>query len=93
MQHWKEILKRINTWQQTRRLQGTSMEEDEAIFFKELSKEYVLLKLEKADMISMHEIAEEYHKWLELNVDRLAEEELDFREWSKDIKVNKKDMN
>jgi len=40
------------------------------------------------DRVAMHEIADEYHEWLELNIDRLAEEELEFKD-----SLDKKDIN
>ena len=40
------------------------------------------------DRVIMHEIADDYHEWLEVNVDRLAEEDLEFKD-----SLDKKDIN
>jgi hypothetical protein len=40
------------------------------------------------DRVIMHEIADDYHEWLEVNVDRLAEEDLEFKD-----SLDKKDVN
>jgi len=40
------------------------------------------------DRVVMHEIADEYHAWLDVNADRLAEEDLEFKD-----SLDKKDIN
>ena len=54
MKHWKGVIKRINKWQHTRRLQGMTIAEDELVFIKELNEEFILLKrgeIEKNEIV------------------------------------------
>jgi hypothetical protein len=54
MKHWKGVIKRINKWQYTKRLQGLSEVEDEELFLKELNNEFILLKrseIEKNEIV------------------------------------------
>ncbi len=49
MKHWKGVIKRINEWQYTKRLQGLSEAEDELVFLKELNKEFILLNRDEVE--------------------------------------------
>ena len=40
---WKKIIELVNTWQHTKRIPGTSMQEDEDIFITTLDAEYILI--------------------------------------------------
>ena len=44
MKTWKEIIKLINAWQHTKRVPGTSIQEDEDIFLATMDADFVLIK-------------------------------------------------
>ena len=44
MDNWKEIIKLINSWQHTKRVPGTSIQEDEDIFLATMDADFVLIK-------------------------------------------------
>ena len=44
MENWKEIIKLINAWQHTKRVPGTSIQEDEDIFLATMDADFVLIK-------------------------------------------------
>ena len=44
MKTWKEIMKLINAWQHTKRVPGTSIQEDEDIFLATMNADFVLIK-------------------------------------------------
>jgi len=44
MKTWKEIIKLINSWQHTKRVPGTSIQEDEDIFLATMDADFVLIK-------------------------------------------------
>ena len=44
MEHWEEVMELIEKWQHTKRIPGTSMEEDKDIFIKQLNDDFLLLK-------------------------------------------------
>ena len=44
MENWLRIIKLVNTWQHTKRIPGTSIQEDERIFTKELNDTFILLE-------------------------------------------------
>ena len=44
METWKEIIKLINSWQHTKRVPGTSIQEDEDIFLATMDADFVLIK-------------------------------------------------
>ena len=44
MKSWKEIIKLINAWQHTKRVPGTSIQEDEDIFLATMDADFVLIK-------------------------------------------------
>jgi hypothetical protein len=43
METWKKILELVNTWQHTKRIPGTSMQEDEDIFIATLDTEFLII--------------------------------------------------
>ena len=44
METWKEIIKLINAWQHTKRVPGTSIQEDEDIFLATMDADFLLVK-------------------------------------------------
>ncbi len=40
---WKKLLELVNTWQHTKRIPGTSMQEDEDIFITTLDTEFLII--------------------------------------------------
>ena len=44
MENWKEIIKLINSWQHTKRVPGTSIQEDEDIFLATMDADFLLVK-------------------------------------------------
>ena len=44
METWKEIIKLINAWLHTKRVPGTSIQEDEDIFLATMDADFVLSK-------------------------------------------------
>ena len=44
METWKEIIKLINAWQHTKRVPGTTQQEDENIFIESLEDEFLIFK-------------------------------------------------
>ena len=44
MDNWKEIIKLINSWQHTKRVPGTSIQEDEDIFLATMDADFLLVK-------------------------------------------------
>ena len=44
MENWKSILKSIEKWSWTKRLPGTTIQEDEEIFIEELNSKYILIE-------------------------------------------------
>jgi len=44
MENWKEIIKLINSWQHTKRIPGTSIQEDEDIFLATIDADFLLVK-------------------------------------------------
>ncbi len=43
METWKKILELVNAWQHTKRIPGTSMQEDEDIFIATLDTEFLII--------------------------------------------------
>ena len=43
METWKKIIELINIWQHTKRIPGTSMQEDEDIFITTLDAEFLII--------------------------------------------------
>jgi hypothetical protein len=44
METWRAIIKLINAWQHTKRVPGTSIQEDEEIFLATMEADFVLIK-------------------------------------------------
>ena len=44
MEAWKKIIEQVVVWQHTKRLQGTTQQEDENIFIASLDAEFLLVK-------------------------------------------------
>ena len=44
MDNWKNIIAFVVTWQHTKRIPGTSQQEDQDIFIKQLNDDFLLLK-------------------------------------------------
>ena len=44
MDNWKNIIALVVTWQHTKRIPGTSQQEDQDIFIKQLNDDFLLLK-------------------------------------------------
>ena len=44
IENWKIVIERVEKWQHTKRIPGTSMQEDKDIFIKELNNNYILIK-------------------------------------------------
>ena len=44
METWRAIIKLINAWQHTKRVPGTSIQEDEDIFLATMNADFVLIK-------------------------------------------------
>ena len=53
MENWKSILKSIEKWSWTKRLPGTTIQEDEEIFIEELNSKYILIKRSDADKVEI----------------------------------------
>tara|TARA_R110002020_G_C16061514_1_gene755479 strand:+ start:496 stop:723 length:228 start_codon:yes stop_codon:yes gene_type:complete len=43
MEYWKEVIKTIKAWQHTRRVPGTSIQEDEDMFITSLDVEFLII--------------------------------------------------
>ena len=43
MDNWKEIIKLINSWQYTKRIPGTSIQEDEDMFLATIDAEFLII--------------------------------------------------
>ena len=44
MEYWRELIKIIKAWEHTKRVPGTTMQEDEDIFLASMDAEFVLVK-------------------------------------------------
>tara|TARA_B100000745_G_scaffold298818_1_gene248233 strand:- start:271 stop:498 length:228 start_codon:yes stop_codon:yes gene_type:complete len=47
MEIWKRVMKMIHAWEHTKRLKGTTQQEDEDIFANALNNEFLLLERDK----------------------------------------------
>ena len=47
MEIWKRVMKMIHAWEHTKRLEGTTQQEDEDIFANALNNEFLLLERDK----------------------------------------------
>ena len=54
MEIWRQLIKRITKWNGTKRIQGTTQQEDENIFIKELNDEFTLIKRADVDRIILN---------------------------------------
>ena len=44
MDNWKKVIELVVIWQHTKRIQGTTQQEDQDIFIKQLNDDFLLLK-------------------------------------------------
>ena len=44
MDNWKKVIELVVIWQHTKRVQGTTQQEDQDIFIKQLNDDFLLLK-------------------------------------------------
>ena len=71
MEIWKRVMKMIHAWEHTKRLEGTTQQEDEDIFANALNNEFLLLERDKQD----HE-----DWWENAMIDERAEREAELRD-------------